>query len=238
MWAACPRSLCMHSCGSSSTHGRVVVTRAWRTGSAAITHSPPIWQPQLLSHDTNSGGAPSARRRRDCRLQQFCWQPAGRTLQSPAAMELSGVHESVVQRLLALLDVRSKCSLMCSCRALHAALASRCEHWRELVLDSEGEQRACGARELLYMLQRASGRCEVLALARCGAGPRAARPGGSPHPPSLSWPALRLLRAPSSSAKAVWLLPAASSSHAPHPHVAACLTQVGAGPSSRGPAAL
>lgn len=78
---------------------------------------------------------------------------------------LTQLHDSVLLKLLAAVDARSRCALMCACRQLHDHFARR-EHWRELVFDSADEQQGLAPQALFSLLRRSQGGCEVIQLAR------------------------------------------------------------------------
>lgn len=81
------------------------------------------------------------------------------------SVSLTQLHDSVLIKLLAQLDTRSKCALMCTCCALHQHF-SRQEHWRELVFDTANEQLGLDSSVLFTLLRRSGGSCEVIQLAR------------------------------------------------------------------------
>ena len=86
--------------------------------------------------------------------------------------QLTQLHDSLLNKLLAQLDTRSKCTLMATC-AYAKQLLSAPQHWRELAFDTANEQHGLDPTVLFSLLKRSQGCCEVIQLARCGW-----RPGG------------------------------------------------------------
>lgn len=81
-------------------------------------------------------------------------------------LKLETVHESVVNAVLAKCDLRSKCTLMCTCRFMFSMLAAP-QYWRELHWKDHEEQQGMGADNFATVLQRSQGSCYVIHLARC-----------------------------------------------------------------------
>jgi hypothetical protein len=92
------------------------------------------------------------------------------TLAAPALPEqpsyqLTQLHDSVLNKLLAQLDTRSKCALMCTCTHVRQ-LVSKQEYWRELAFDTANEQHGLDPSVLVSLLKRSQGSCKVIQLAR------------------------------------------------------------------------
>jgi len=83
--------------------------------------------------------------------------------------QLTQLHDSVLTKLLAQLDTRSKCALLCTCKQAQQ-LVSRQEHWRELAFDTANEQHGLEPSVLFSLLRRSEGSCQVLQLARWARG--------------------------------------------------------------------
>lgn len=79
--------------------------------------------------------------------------------------QLIQLHDSVLNKLLSLLDTRTKCALMCTCESVRQ-LVSKQEHWRELAFDTANEQHGLDPTVLFSLLKRSQGSCEVIQLAR------------------------------------------------------------------------
>jgi hypothetical protein len=99
--------------------------------------------------------------------------PSGSAAAAAAALDqlaprhcLTALHDSVLLKLLAQLDTRSKCALMCTCTLLARHLG-RQEYWRELAFDTANEQHGLAPSVLFSLLKRSQGGCEVVQLARC-----------------------------------------------------------------------
>lgn len=80
-------------------------------------------------------------------------------------LQLESVHESVVNAVLARCDLRSKSTLMCTCRYLRTILSAS-QHWKELHWKDHEEQQGMCADNFATVLQRSRGACEVIHLAR------------------------------------------------------------------------
>lgn len=81
-------------------------------------------------------------------------------------LEVSTVHESVLSAVLSCLDVRSRCSVMCTCTSLYK-LISREIFWATLKFEDAGEQEGMDAEALFAVLRRSHGKCSTIQLARC-----------------------------------------------------------------------
>lgn len=93
-------------------------------------------------------------------MQEFLDSPA-----APLQQRFIQLHDSVLNRLLAQMDTRTKCALMCTCTQAHK-LVARQEHWRELAFDTANEQHGLEPSVLFSLLKRSQGACEVIQLAR------------------------------------------------------------------------
>lgn len=80
-------------------------------------------------------------------------------------LNIDYVHESVVSAVVAKLDLRSKCSVMCTCRSLYRILSSR-DVWRSVVFEHHEEQHGLDAENLVRVIARSAGSVEVIHLSR------------------------------------------------------------------------
>ncbi len=80
---------------------------------------------------------------------------------SPAALLLRDVGPLNI--IIALIDTRTKCALMATCKALQAIL-QRSELWRAVSFEEDRE--GLTAMQLVSVLKRASGKVRTLTLAR------------------------------------------------------------------------
>lgn len=91
--------------------------------------------------------------------------PAALASPEPPSYQLTQLHDSVLNKLLAQLDTRSKCALMCTCTHARQLVAKQ-EHWRELAFDTANEQHGLDPAVLVSLLKRSQGSCQVIQLAR------------------------------------------------------------------------